>query len=150
MQETVVQFLGQEVPLEKGWLPTAVSLGFPGGSYSKEFTCNTKTWLWSLGWEDNLEEGNPLQYSCLENPHGESLAGCSPWGPKELDTPEQLSTAHSMFRIYIIKYTQKPEHTSRIIQISWWHQTVGLKCICASWTLKLIRKNIYNVFWSLS
>ena len=25
--------------------------------------------------------GNPLQYSCLENPHGQrSLAGCSPWG----------------------------------------------------------------------
>ena len=26
--------------------------------------------VWSLGWEDLLEEGmgNPLQYSCLENP----------------------------------------------------------------------------------
>ena len=25
--------------------------------------------------------GNPLQYSCLENPHGQqSLAGCIPWG----------------------------------------------------------------------
>ena len=31
--------------------------------------------------------GNPHQYSCLENPHGQrSLAGCSPWGCKELDT----------------------------------------------------------------
>ena len=40
--------------------------------------------------------GNPLQYSCLENPHGQrSLANCSPWGRKELDTTEQLSTAHS-------------------------------------------------------
>ena len=36
---------------------------------------------------------NPLQYSCLENPHGQrSLAGCSPWGPKELDMTERLST----------------------------------------------------------
>ena len=27
--------------------------------------------------------GNPLQYSCLENPHGQrSLAGYSPWGPQ--------------------------------------------------------------------
>ena len=26
-------------------------------------------WILSLGWEDSLEEGNPLQYSCLENPH---------------------------------------------------------------------------------
>ena len=33
--------------------------------------------------------GNPLQNSCLENPHGQrSLAGYSPWGHKELDTTE--------------------------------------------------------------
>ena len=32
---------------------------------------------------------NPLQYSCLENPHGQrSLAGYSPQGRKELDTTE--------------------------------------------------------------
>ena len=32
---------------------------------------------------------NPLQYSCLENPHGQrSLVGYSPWGPKESDTTE--------------------------------------------------------------
>ena len=30
--------------------------------------------------------GNPLQYSCLENPHGQrSLVGYSPWGCKESD-----------------------------------------------------------------
>ena len=48
-----------------------------------------ETWGRSLGWEDPLEEGidNPLQYSCLENPHGQrSPAGYSPWGCKELDT----------------------------------------------------------------
>ena len=33
--------------------------------------------------------GNPLQYSCLENPHGQrSLVGYSPWGLKESDTTE--------------------------------------------------------------
>ena len=31
--------------------------------------------------------GNLLQYSCLENSHGQrSLVGCSPWGGKESDT----------------------------------------------------------------
>ena len=36
--------------------------------------------------------GNRLQYSCLENPHGQrSLVGYSTWGHKELDTTEQLS-----------------------------------------------------------
>ena len=33
--------------------------------------------------------GNPLQYSCLENPHGQSsLAGYSSWGHKESDMTE--------------------------------------------------------------
>ena len=49
----------------------------------------------NLGWEDPLEEGMAtLLYSCLENPHGQrSLAGYSPWGHKELDRTERLSTA---------------------------------------------------------
>ena len=33
--------------------------------------------------------GNPLQYSCLENLHGQrSLEGYSPWGHKESDMTE--------------------------------------------------------------
>ena len=33
--------------------------------------------------------GNPLQYSCLENPHGQRrLAGYRPWGRKEPNTTE--------------------------------------------------------------
>ena len=33
--------------------------------------------------------GNPLQYSCLEDPHGQRrLAGYSPQGHKEMDTTE--------------------------------------------------------------
>ena len=44
----------------------------------------------------------PLQYSCRENPHGQrSLAGYSPWGPKESDTTEQLSTAQHRVLISI-------------------------------------------------
>ena len=44
-----------------------------------------------LGSEDFLERqvGCPLQYSCLQNPHGQrSLVGYSPWGHKELDMTE--------------------------------------------------------------
>ena len=37
--------------------------------------------------------GNPLQYSCLDNPYGQrSLAGYSLWSCKESDMTEQLST----------------------------------------------------------
>ena len=56
-------------------------------------------WVQSLAWEDPLEgHDNPLQYSCLENSYGEkSLGGYSPWGRKELDMTEHLSTAqHSI------------------------------------------------------
>ena len=36
---------------------------------------------------------SPLQYSCLEKSHGQrSLAGYSPWGHKESNTSEHLST----------------------------------------------------------
>ena len=39
--------------------------------------------------------GNPLQYSCLENPHGQrSLAGSSPEGHKGSDTTENLASKH--------------------------------------------------------
>ena len=55
--------------------------------------------LFSLGWEDSPGEGsgNPLWYSCLENPmnRGTWLAGYSPWDRKESDTTEQLSLSLS-------------------------------------------------------
>ena len=39
---------------------------------------------------------NPLQYSCLENAHGQrSLVGYSPWCCKESDTTEQLRTYYT-------------------------------------------------------
>ena len=46
-----------------------------------------------LGRSPGGGRGNPLQYSFLEDPHGQrSLVGYSPWGHKELDTTERLST----------------------------------------------------------
>ena len=45
---------------------------------------------------------NPLQYSCLENSHGQrSLVGYSPWGHTESDMTEQLSTVVIMFNFLI-------------------------------------------------
>ena len=42
-----------------------------------------------LGRSPGEGHGNPLQYSHLENPHGQRcLAGYSPWGRKELDVTE--------------------------------------------------------------
>ena len=70
--------------------------GFPGGSDSKEHACNAGDLglIPGLGRSPGGGHGYPHQYSCLENPHGQrSLAGYSPWGHKESDTTEWLSTA---------------------------------------------------------
>ena len=60
-------------------------------SDSKESACNVGD-LGSIprsGRSPGEGNGNPLQHSCLENPHGRgSLAGYSPWARKELDTTE--------------------------------------------------------------
>ena len=75
-----------------------ILLGFPGGSDGKGSTCNVGDpgSIPGLGRSPGGEHGNPLKYS-LENPHGQrSLAGYSPWGHKESDTTEQLSTAQHM------------------------------------------------------
>ena len=54
--------------------------------------------------------GNPLQYSCLENHHGQrSLAGYSPEGSKESDTTEQQSTAYISLTDVVFRLTSISE-----------------------------------------
>ena len=66
-----------------------------GSSAGEEFGCKAD----NLGPVPGLgrsggRHGNPLQYSCLENLHGQrSLTGYSPCVHKESDRTEQLSTA---------------------------------------------------------
>ena len=77
-------------------------MGFPGGSDGKESACEAG----DLGSQVSLQErylggghGNPLQYSFLENLHGQrSLVHYSPCGHKQSDMTEQLSTVrHSLY-----------------------------------------------------
>ena len=51
-------------------LPTLVFMGFPGGSDGKESSCSKGDlgWIPWLGRPPGGGHGNPLQYSCLENP----------------------------------------------------------------------------------
>ena len=69
--------------------------GFPGGSDGKESPGNVGDLglIPGLGISPEVGLGNPLQCSCLENPHGQrNLVGYSPWGHKELDMTERLKT----------------------------------------------------------
>ena len=66
-----------------------------------------------LGRSPGRGHGNPLQYSYLENPHGQrSLAGYSPRGRQESDTMERLSTAHTGSR-WVLKPTRLPSNKKR-------------------------------------
>ena len=65
--------------------------GFPSGSDGKQCACNAG----DLGLVPDLDRSpggrhdNPLEYSCLENLHGQrSLAGYNLWGLKESDITE--------------------------------------------------------------
>ena len=87
---------------------------FPDSSVGKESTCNAgnSASIPGSGRSPGVENGNPLQYSCLENlglqrmghdwakSHGQkSLVGCSPWGREESDTTERLHFHFSLSRI---------------------------------------------------
>ena len=55
IQETPVQFLGREEPLERDRLPTPIFLGFPGGSVSKESALQCRRpgfdpWVGKIPW----------------------------------------------------------------------------------------------------
>ena len=71
----------------------------PDSSGGKEYACNNaedSSLILGLGRSPGEEEGNPLLYSCLENPFGQrSLEGYSSWGHEESDTTESLTHTHT-------------------------------------------------------
>jgi len=70
----------------------SMGLDFLGGSDGKESACNAEHpgLIPGMGGFPGGGKGNPLQYSCLENPmHRRAcLVGYSPWGCKALDMTE--------------------------------------------------------------
>ena len=77
------------------WQPTPVLL--PGKSHGRRSLVGYSPWgRRELDTTERLhfhfslscsgeENGNPLQYSCLENPRDRSLVGCHLWGHPESD-----------------------------------------------------------------
>ena len=67
-------------------------MGLPGASVSKESTSNAGDLdlIPGSGRSPGGRHESPLQYSFLENPHGQrSLVGYGPWGRKESDMTER-------------------------------------------------------------
>ena len=65
-------------------------MGFPHSSVGKEFACNAGDPGSVPGLRRSPGEGNgnPLQYSCLENPMDRGAGGLQSMGSQELDTTE--------------------------------------------------------------
>ena len=71
----------------------------PGSSAGKVSACNSgdSGLIPGLGRSPGEGRDYPLQYSCLENRHGQrSLVGYNPWGHKESDMTEELSTSQGV------------------------------------------------------
>ena len=54
-----------KIPWRRDRLPTPLFLNFPGGSKVKNLPAMQETLVWSLGWEDSLEEGMATHSSIL-------------------------------------------------------------------------------------
>ena len=71
------------------WLSAGFHLSFPGGSVVKNLPGNAGDMgsIPGLGRSPGGGNGNPLQYSCPENPmdRGAWQVACSSWGRKESD-----------------------------------------------------------------
>ena len=77
-----------------------MSLGFPGSSDGKESACNTGDLglIPVSGRSPRVGNGNPLQYSCLENSMDKGAwQAIVHGGQKELDATEQLTLTFSLF-----------------------------------------------------
>ena len=82
-------FTGPQEEVEK--LSLSVSLVAPTVK-NPPANAGDLSWIPGSGRSPGEGNGNPLQYSCLENPIDKtSVVGCRPWGHKELGTNERLT-----------------------------------------------------------
>ena len=119
-----------------------------GDSDSKESACNVGDWgsISGLGKSPGEGNGNPLQYSCLENPkdRGAWQSTYSPHGCQELDTIEWLILSLSLHEIKEHKYLQLFVKTVLVIWGLLWCDSWGCKELdMAEW---LNRTELTDVF----
>ena len=109
-------------------------MGFPDGSEGKESACSVGDLgsIPGLGRTPVGGNDNPLQYSGLENSYGQrSLVGYSPWGGKESDTTERLSTQQqSYFAYLLIPIKVDPEEVNRFFSKVLILEKVVYMCVC--------------------
>ena len=103
MQDTLVQFLSQEDPLEEGQATHSSIVGLHGGSAGKESACNAGDLglIPGLGKSPGEGKGYPLHYSGLKNSMDSIVHGLT-------KSRTQMSNLHFSFRqIFKINYLDK-------------------------------------------
>ena len=96
-------------------MPFTEHMGFPGGLDGKASarSAGDLRSIPGLGRSPEDGNGNPLQYSCWENPHEQRrLVGYSPWGHRESDRPERLTLTEHIAKVAFWK----------VMDFSWTHQ----------------------------
>ena len=131
------------------FIATLSIMGFPGGSDSKESACSARDLgsIPGLGRSPEEGNGNPLQYSRLENPMNRGpWGGYSPWGRKESEMTEQLTLTHN---------NSKLEETKMFFSRGMSKQTVvhlfdeilfrNYKMSYLNWITLLYSRNYHNI-----
>ena len=111
--------------------PFWLQLGFPGGAVVKNLPANAGDakddfWVRKIPWSRKWQ---PTPVSLPGKFHGQrSLAGCSPWGQKELDTTERTHThthTHTLSLASvchgIILFEQELASFKEIFANNYWH-----------------------------
>ena len=105
------------------------AMGYPGGTSGKEFACQ-----WGrhkihpgLGRSPGGGHGNPLQYSCLENP---------------MDRGVWQATVHSVTRVGHDLAAKPPPPQSAIFSVSWLSEKSHIPCLntLSLWFIGLLCK----------
>ena len=123
----------------------SLRLGLPRWCYWKRIYLSMQetqeTWVWSLSWEDcpGGGHGNPLQYSCLENPWIEESGGLQSMGSQRVGHDwSDWACTHSKWNYF-----------------SWFSRDHGLKdftliCECHCYPLSRSRKKHWVILFSVT
>ena len=93
-------FMAMSLQYVLPWWLSGKESCYSGGTSGKESACQCRRhemWVWSLGWEDPLEEGMAMHSSILacRIPWTEEHGSYSPWGCKESVMTKATACMHA-------------------------------------------------------
>ena len=111
-------------------------MDFPGGSEGTDSTCKAGDpgLIPGSGKSPREGNGNPLQYSQLENPMDGGAGGYSLWGRKESDTTEPLS-------VHVFLHQQKAQRSQPKAEAPVWSVSAGMVSRLLSTVIEKRKKN---------